>query len=553
LPQRGRKPGLESPAVTFDKQQIGAVMPARHLINVDLAKVFRSSDRKGLLEVLTWGASVDVLQITTKHVKVRATDFEKQPDGSIKPVPVEGFIVPPRGVKPASVVVERAKNTILKVDFVDVQQGDGAVLETPKGKVMLIDGGDNQMFARYLASRFRGTTEARPKEIDCILVSHGDADHFKGLTEIHKSETNKTKFKQLFILPRRVYHNGIVKRPTKQGNKSLKVTELLGKTVANGKDLVITGLEADLLAVPDKEMNQPFLEWKNALSEYNKRAKRAGKGKIVFRRLELGDDKEFDFLADDGLKVEVLGPLTTTVGGKKGLKFLRTPPKGPRSGSDVLSLEDSGRGSPSASHTINGHSVILRITYKGFSFLFSGDLNDEAERALTRAHNSGDVNLQAEVFKVPHHGSADFSGAFLQAVAPVVSVVSSGDENQQKEFIHPRATLVGSLGKYSRLEEPLVFVTELVAFFQVEKMVSPECHRMKDGVAVVKDGAVTLDPKARKPFFAFSRAAFGLVTVRTDGERLLVCTNSGRTDLKEAYAFEMNETGKPVPVALRAV
>jgi beta-lactamase superfamily II metal-dependent hydrolase len=529
-------------------------MPARHLINVDLAKVFRSSDRKGRpLEVLTWGASVDVLQITTKHVKVKATDFVKQPDGSIKPAAIEGFIVPPRGVKPASVVVERAETRILKVDFVDVQQGDGAVLETPKGRVVLIDGGDNQMFARYLASRFRGTTAAKPKEIDCILVSHGDADHFKGLTEIHRSETNEKKFKQLFILPRRVYHNGIVKRPGTVGNRKLKVTEQLGKTVADGKDLIITGLEEDLLAVPDKEMNEPFLAWKNALTEYNKRAKKAKRGKIAFRRIEFGDDKEFDFLADEGLKVEVLGPLTTTVGGKKGLKFLRTPPKGPRSGGQVLSLDEDGKGSPSASHTINGHSVILRIVYKGFSFLFSGDLNDESEKALTRAHNRGDLNLQAEVFKVPHHGSADFSGAFLQAVAPIVSVVSSGDENQQKEFIHPRATLVGSLGKYSRLEEPLVFVTELVAFFQVEKLVSPECHRMKDGVAVIKDGVATVDAKAKKPFFAFSRAAFGLVTVRTDGDRLLVCTNSGRTDLKEAYAFEMNETGKPVPVPLRAV
>ena len=47
---------------------------------------------------------------------------------------------------------------------------------------------------------------------------------------------------------------------------------------------------------------------------------------------------------------------------------------------------------------------------------------------------------------MPHHGSADFSGAFLQAVSPVVSVVSSGDDTARKEFIHPRATLVGALG-----------------------------------------------------------------------------------------------------------
>jgi beta-lactamase superfamily II metal-dependent hydrolase len=522
-------------------------MAARHVINVDLAKVFRTADRKGLLRILTWGTSVEVLAITSKHVEVKAIDFEKMPDGSVKPKPITGFIVPPAGVKPETVVIERSKNKILKVDFVDVQQGDGMVVETPKGKVILIDGGDNQMFARYLASRFRGTSADRPKEIDCILVTHGDADHFQGLTEIHKSETNKTKFKQLFIHPRRVYHNGLVKRPSSRGGKRVKDTELLGRTARVGDDLIVTDLVKSLLEVPDAEMNQPFLEWKQALSAFRKR------GPIQFRRLERGDAKAFDFVSHEQLKVEVLGPITTTNGSKRGLKFLRTPKKGPRLGADVLGLEDHSEGSFSSSHTINGHSVILRITYKGFSFLLSGDLNDESGRALTRAHNRGEISLQAEVFKVPHHGSADFSGAFLQAVSPVVSVVSSGDESARKEFVHPRATLLGALGKYSRLEEPLVFVTELVAFFQVEKLVAPECHKMKDGLAVVKDGVATLDAKARKPFFAFSRAAFGIVMVRTDGERLLVCTNSGRTDLKEAYAFFMDDHGKPVPAAVRAV
>jgi len=41
----------------------------------------------------------------------------------------------------------------------------------------------------------------------------------------------------------------------------------------------LTGLEDNLLNVPDTEMNEPFRAWKNALSEYHKR------GKITFRRL----------------------------------------------------------------------------------------------------------------------------------------------------------------------------------------------------------------------------------------------------------------------------
>ncbi|HEY6186455.1 MAG TPA: hypothetical protein VIW80_02165 [Pyrinomonadaceae bacterium] len=121
------------------------------------------------------------------------------------------------------------------------------------------------------------------------------------------------------------------------------------------------------------------------------------------------------------------------------MKFPGNPPSGPRIGHESLNLDEEGFSGKSASHTINGHSIVFRLTYGQFSFLFTGDLNDEAARILTRAHNSGGVNLQAEVFKVPHHGSADFSSALLQAVSPVISVISSGDETARKEFIHPRA------------------------------------------------------------------------------------------------------------------
>ena len=152
----------------------------------------------------------------------------------------------------------------------------------------------------------------------------------------------------------------------------------------------------------------------------------------------------------------------------RGLRFLGTPPKGPRVGHASLELAEEGFTGLSAGHTINGHSVVFRLSYGGFSFLFAGDLNEESSRFLAREHNRGALNLRSEVFKVPHHGSADFSGGFFQAVSPVVNIVSSGDENARKEYIHPRATLMGALGRWSRAPEPLVFVTELVAFFNVE-------------------------------------------------------------------------------------
>ncbi len=501
-------------------------MSSRCVVDVDLADVWAKRGRKELARTLTWGDEVTVVSTASTHLEVQTVRHVEQADGSVLPEKVAGYIEPSKssGLKARDVVKPRAENRVLRVNFIDVQQGDGAVIESPDGKIILVDGGDNQMFARYLAGRFRGTSAEKPKEIDCILVTHGDADHFEGLPRIFDSESDDRKLKRLFIQPRRIYHNGIVKRPTTRDGKPVPKAKQLGSISADGRHLI--GLEENLLEVPDAQMNTKFLKWKKALAAYNKRRK------VTFRRLQFGDDKAFDFFNGETLRIEVLGPLTETVQGKPALRCLGEPPKGPRVGHESLSLESDGFGSFSPSHTINGHSVVFRLVYGGFSYLFCGDLNDEASRFLAREHNLERLNLRSEVFKVPHHGSADFSGAFVQAVQPIVSVVSSGDESARKEYIHPRATLMGALGKWSRVEEPLIFVTELVAFFTLEGY-----SRLSDAKKDVKRGE----------FFAFSRAAYGLVRTRTDGTRLLVCTDSANVKMKEAYAYQLDESGAPRP------
>lgn len=505
---------------------------AQLFINADLADVWAAKGRKTLLRTLAWGDEVAVTNQTRERVEVALPTFEEMPDGSVIPTMTTGFIEPSRssGIKAADVVIPKRDNKVLKVNFVDVQQGDGSVIESPAGKVMLVDGGDNQLFARYLAGRFRGTTAANPQPIECILVTHGDADHFIGLPKILESESNPNKRKRLFMQPKRIYHNGIVKGPSKRNNKRVPDKELLGPTRTTGEGLFLVGLKDNLLSVPDNEMNEPFQVWKKALSTYNKRAK------LKFRRLQFGDDDAFDFLAEENIRIEVLGPLVTEVAGKPALKFLGNPPRGPRIGHESVETAELKSSGFSASHTINGHSIVFRLTYGGISYLFSGDLNDEAGRFLTREHNQGNRSLKAEVFKVPHHGSADFSGAFLQAVSPIVSIVSSGDESARKEFIHPRATLIGALGKWSRVLEPLVFVTELVAFFNME------------GWAKLSDKKKA---EKRGEFFAFSRTAFGIVKTRTDGRRLFVYTDSGNVEMKEAYAYELDQSGVPQPAPVR--
>ena len=91
---------------------------------------------------------------------------------------------------------------------------------------------------------------------------------------------------------------------------------------------------------------------------------------------------------------------------------------------------------------------------------------------------------------------------------------------------------MGVLGRHSRVDEPLIFVTELVAFFNLE------------GWARLTDKK---KDEKRGDFFAFSRTAYGIVKTRTDGNRMLVYTDSGKVDMKAVYAYALDENGLPVP------
>ena len=501
-------------------------------VKVPLARVWSQVEGGTIHRTLAWGDRVDYIERAGKNLVVDTISFDTQPDGSVLPIAVRGYIR--HGSKSTASILGPANHKVLAIDFIDVQQGDAAVIESPAGAVMLVDGGENQLFARYLANRFAGTTAAAPREIDTIVVSHGDADHFAGLPKILDSETNFTRRKRLFIDPRRVYHNGLAKGPS-----DLREKEMFGATVESNGRTYITELIDDLRPLPDVRLNRPFEAWRDTLQTYTDRAVAAGNA-VDVRRIARGDTGRFPTFATEGIDIEVLAPIPETVSTPAGpapaLPFLRRPRRGLSSTSTTL-------GSASASHTINGHSVVLRLTYGNCRVLFTGDLNEEAEQTLVAAHQSGASSLESDVLKVPHHGSADFLPPFLKAVGALISVVSSGDESAQKEYVHPRATLVGGLGRHSRVDEPLIFVTELVAFFAVEGYVGDDWHAMKpNGTTAVSRGAPIVDVTAPKQFFGFSRSAFGTVHVRTDGKDLLVWTDSALADLKEAYRFDLTAT-----------
>ena len=94
------------------------------------------------------------------------------------------------------------------------------------------------------------------------------------------------------------------------------------------------------------------------------------------------------------------------------------------------------------SSDVDNASVVLRISYGEVSFLLTGDMFGESETALA---TSGQT-IESDVLKVSHHGSRTSSTrVFLDAVRPVVAVISAGADNQ---FGHPHAETLDALSRH---------------------------------------------------------------------------------------------------------
>jgi len=486
---------------------------------------------------LAFGDEVDVLDHQGGFVQLRAlTHFDGRATGWAKNNPPLRLL----------------DNGILKFSMVDVQQGDGLVLESPGGKIVLIDGGDNKLFARHIAARFRHrrATAANPLAVDAIVITHGDADHFDGLNDIKRSETERgiAARKRLFIRPKRIYHNGLVKMPSSRANGTRRPeAEMFGRTVAAGENLIAVELHDDPREVAESKLNNPFKRWVKTLQHW------AQRGNFDIRRIAFGDDPAqlFDFLEQDNVHVDIQGPFTepvqdpTSGGSTPGLRFFHAPKKSPD-----MHLTEAEAGSVSASHTINGHSIALRIRFGEVRLSLTGDLNRPAMKLML--DNVPAADLEAEIVKAPHHGSADFDFEALKAMNPIAAIISSGDESPSKEHIHPRATLMAALGKVMRKNTGIIFNTELAAFFSkrdyahkredLKKYFKDRKDQTFSGAEIAKLFTGRLDDGDPKPsFFAFERTNFGIIHIRTDGERVLIFTHSGKKGLNEAYVFTVKQ------------
>jgi competence protein ComEC len=70
----------------------------------------------------------------------------------------------------------------LKVNFLDVGQGDSAFIETPSGQQILIDGGPSGAVVGKVASKM----PFWDRSLDLVILTHPEKDHMQGLMEVLK-------------------------------------------------------------------------------------------------------------------------------------------------------------------------------------------------------------------------------------------------------------------------------------------------------------------------------------------------------------------------------
>ncbi|MDI6728448.1 MAG: DNA internalization-related competence protein ComEC/Rec2 [Thermodesulfovibrionales bacterium] len=204
----------------------------------------------------------------------------------------------------------------IQITYLDVGQGDSAVVELPDKRTLVIDTG-RKGFQTGEFLKYRGI-----KNIDAVVLSHGQSDHAGGIFHLLRN-----------FNVHEIWDNGRLIYP------------------------------------------QGFMEQ---------------------RKLQRGD-----VIKGSGYIITVLHPYD---------------------GFYTMHSGDSDE---------NNDSVVLRIQGYKNTFLFAGDIEEEAEEDLSHLGE----HLKSNVLKVPHHGSRTSSSqVFVPAVSPDIAVISVGRKNS---YSHP--------------------------------------------------------------------------------------------------------------------
>lgn len=432
------------------------------------------------------------------------------------------------------------EDRILEVNFIDIGQGDGCHIQTPEDKAIIIDAGEGDNMYRFL--RWRFGKFARKFLFESFVISHPDKDHYFGFKELFEHEK---------VYVETVYHNSIVEQVS-GGKPTLGAEKKINRTK------YITGLVLTINQLR-KITSSVVRRGKRIYPNMLKTAIDSGHVTDVVGLLASVDLHNPNYLPGYspqdklGMTFKILGPVPRELqAGKFGL---------PRIGNTGI--------------TKNGHSVVLLLEIGNIKMLLGGDLNEPSQEYLLEHYtgldphpqtpiemetlvNEGRNYFEVDVTKACHHGSAHVSPSFLQATNPLITVISSGDNEPHS---HPRPDTLGIIGKFSRSERPLIFSTELARSGN-ENIKHPNRVRRELRKKIDKETTIINDPAAtdaerkkaeerlEKHLNVIQRsvANYGMINVRTDGNRLIVAQRLERQRSKskrwDIYSFESDERGR---------
>jgi beta-lactamase superfamily II metal-dependent hydrolase len=484
------------------------------------AKVYKNKGDKKNIHELLWG---DWVKVTGAK------------SGGWYPVRV-------RGVSGWMKAGDLGKERLLEIVFVDVGQGDGSLIVTPKDKHMVVDAGISDNMYRFLRWRYGGFKNKWTFE--SAVITHPDQDHYAGFDKL-LDESN--------VVFENIFHNGII--------------EAKGKDKASlGKTTDIDGIRYITEVMDDKTALRKFLSNKARWSRkkyptlLNNALTNNRVDNIEMLSTSHGDNGYMlGYTVDKDLSIQVIGPVAETDDGNRTL---------------LRWFKRFDKGSFNKGQTKNGHSVVLRLKYRDISILLGGDLNWAAERFLLENHVNRSVpdtnaspadknaftflaqeKLESDVVKCCHHGSADFMNMFLKATNPIATVISSGDE---ESHAHPRSDTLGAVGKFGRGDRPLILSTELARSTREKE--SPKLQKelvklqkdlLKASTQVEKNSLKKKLDAVTEEVLKRNVTVYGAINLRTDGHKIVMAQrleqdrNTGSSLQKwDTYKLEPDEEGK---------
>lgn len=97
---------------------------------------------------------------------------------------------------------------------------------------------------------------------------------------------------------------------------------------------------------------------------------------------------------------------------------------------------------------LNNNSIVCKLNYKNFSMLFTGDIEEVAEKQILEEYKNNLEILKSNLLKVAHHGSKTSSiQEFLEMIKPKITLIGVGKNNT---FGHPNNEVLERL-KYLRI------------------------------------------------------------------------------------------------------